>query len=89
MRRQHFSDSRVDSIQVHYANGGFGKFDQEPAPEDEYFLGKIRLEAATGEDFSDVVSIPKQRGHSSLLTGRFGFVPSCRLFKVVCCWRWG
>ena len=52
----------MDSIQVHYANGWFGKFDQEPAPEDEYFLGKIRLEAATGEDFSDVVSIPKPAG---------------------------
>jgi nitroreductase len=26
------------------------------------FLGKIRLEAATGEDFSDVVNIPKSDG---------------------------
>ena len=29
---------------------------------DDKFLGKIRLEAATGQDFSDVVSIPKPDG---------------------------
>ncbi len=52
----------MHAIQVHYANGWFGKFGKEPAPPDEYFLGKIRLEAATGEDFSDVVSIPKADG---------------------------
>ncbi len=52
----------LHAIQVHYANGWFGKFGKEPAPEDEYFLGKIRLEAATGEDFSDIVSIPKPDG---------------------------
>jgi hypothetical protein len=52
----------LHAIQVHYANGWFGKFGKEPAPADEYFLGKIRLEAATGEDFSDVVSIPKPDG---------------------------
>ncbi len=50
------------AIQVHYANGWFGTFGKEPAPADEYFLGKIRLEAATGEDFSDVVEIPKPDG---------------------------
>jgi len=52
----------LHAIQVHYANGWFGKFGKEPAPADEYFLGKIRLEAATGEDFSDVVSIPQPDG---------------------------
>lgn len=52
----------IHAIQVHYANGWFGKFGKEPAPEDDKFLGKIRLEAATGEDFSDVVSIPKPDG---------------------------
>ena len=52
----------LHAIQVHYANGWFGKFGKEPVPADEYFLGKIRLEAATGEDFSDVVAIPKPDG---------------------------
>jgi hypothetical protein len=52
----------LHASQVHYANGWFGKFGKEPAPEDDKFLGKIRLEAATGEDFSDVVSIPKPDG---------------------------
>ncbi len=49
-------------IRVHYANGWFAKFGGEPPPADPYFLGKIRLEAATGEDFSDVVTIPKPDG---------------------------
>lgn len=49
-------------IRPHYANGWFGKFGKEPAPEDDKFLGKIRLEAATGEDFSDQVNIPKPDG---------------------------
>lgn len=31
-------------------------------PGDEHFLGKIRLGAATGEDVSEVVSIPKPDG---------------------------
>lgn len=52
----------LHAIQVHYANGWFGQFGKEPAPADDKFLGKIRLEAATGEDFSDVVSIPKPDG---------------------------
>ena len=49
-------------IRVHYANGWFAKFGKEPPPADPYFLGKIRLEAATGEDFSEEVSIPKPDG---------------------------
>ncbi len=52
----------LHAIQVHYANGWFGQFGKEPAPADDKFLGKIRLEAATGEDFSDVVAIPKPDG---------------------------
>jgi len=52
----------LHAIQVHYANGWFGKFGKEPAPADDKFLGKIRLEAATGEDFSDQVVIPKPDG---------------------------
>jgi hypothetical protein len=49
-------------LRVHYANGWFGKFGNAAPPTDNLFLGKIRLEAATGEDFSDVVSIPKPDG---------------------------
>lgn len=52
----------LHAIQVHYANGWFGKFGNAAPPTDDKFLGKIRLEAATGEDFSDVVSIPKPDG---------------------------
>ncbi len=49
-------------IRVHYANGWFSKFGQEPTPADDKFLGKIRLEAVTGGDFSDVVDIQKPDG---------------------------
>jgi hypothetical protein len=52
----------IHAIRVHYANGWFGKFGNAAPPDDDKFLGKIRLEAATGEDFSPVVSIPKPDG---------------------------
>lgn len=52
----------LHALRPHYANGWFGKFGKEPAPADDKFLGKIRLEAATGEDFSDQVEIPKPDG---------------------------
>ena len=52
----------LHAIRVHYANGWFSQFGKEPPPADDKFLGKIRLEAATGEDFSDVVNIPKPDG---------------------------
>ena len=52
----------LHAIQVHYANGWFSRFGTNPPPADDKFLGKIRLEAATGEDFSDVVNIPKPDG---------------------------
>lgn len=51
----------LHAIQVHYANGWFGKLNKEPPPDDKY-LGRIRLEAATGEDFSDAIDIPKPDG---------------------------
>ena len=53
----------LHAIQVHYANGWFGKLNKEPPPDgDEKYLGRIRLEAATGEDFSDAIDIPKPDG---------------------------
>jgi len=52
----------LHAIRVHYANGWFGKFGNAAPPTDDKFLGKIRLEAATGEDFSEVVNIPKPDG---------------------------
>lgn len=52
----------LHAIRVHYANGWFAQFGQEPPRADELYLGKIRLEAATGEDFSEAVSIPKPDG---------------------------
>jgi hypothetical protein len=51
-------------VRVHYANSWFSKFGKEPAPADGQFLGKSRLEAATGEDFSNVVNIPQPDGMS-------------------------
>jgi hypothetical protein len=52
----------LHAIQVHYANGWFGKLSKVAPAADDKFLGKIRLEAATGEDFSNAVSIPKPDG---------------------------
>jgi hypothetical protein len=52
----------MHAIQVHYANGWFGKLSRVAPPGDDKYLGKIRLEAATGEDFSDAVNIPKPDG---------------------------
>ncbi len=52
----------LHAIQVHYANGWFGKFGNSSPGSDGMLLGKIRLEAATGEDVSDLVSIPKPDG---------------------------
>ncbi len=52
----------LHAIQVHYANGWFGKLSRLAPPGDDKYLGKIRLEAATGEDFSDAVAIPKPDG---------------------------
>ena len=52
----------LHAIRVHYANGWFGKFGNQSPGDDGMLLGKIRLEAATGEDFSPLVSIPKPDG---------------------------
>nr|WP_294220654.1 hypothetical protein [Prosthecobacter sp.] len=51
----------LHAIQVHYANKWFGII--PPARRDDgKTLGDIRLEAATGEDHSDLVSIPQPDG---------------------------
>jgi hypothetical protein len=48
-------------IQPHYANQWFSKVSKEHM-NDGTSLGKIRLEAATGEDYSPLVTIPKPDG---------------------------
>lgn len=52
----------LHSIQVHYANGWFGKLSKLAPPNDEQYLGNIRLEAATGQDFTKAVDIRKPDG---------------------------
>lgn len=51
----------LHAIRIHYANKWFGTCCQEK-PVGPHCRGDIRLEAATGEDFSDEVSIPKPDG---------------------------
>ena len=51
----------IHAIQVHYANKWFSVCCKED-PVGEECRGNIRLEAATGEDFSDDVDIPKADG---------------------------
>ncbi len=50
----------LHAIQVHYANGWFGKLSKNP-PDDQH-LGRIRLEAATGTDVSDAIDVPFHDG---------------------------
>ena len=52
----------LHAIQVHYANGWFGKFSKLAPADDDKYLGKIRLEAATGGDHSPALAIPKPDG---------------------------
>ncbi|MDP1798966.1 MAG: hypothetical protein Q8K78_15845 [Planctomycetaceae bacterium] len=51
----------LHAIQVHYANGWFAKLNKEPPPDDQH-LGRIRLEAATGQDISTAIDIPQPDG---------------------------
>ncbi len=51
----------LHGIQVHYANRWFSGLNKEVL-NDGKSLGNIRLEAATGEDFSPLVDIPKPDG---------------------------
>lgn len=46
----------IHAIGVSYARGWFGKLCR-PAPKDAYARGRIRLEAATGLDFSDELNL--------------------------------
>ena len=51
----------LHAIQVHYANRWFGKICREK-PVGEMCRGDARLEAATGEDHSSQLSLPKPDG---------------------------
>lgn len=51
----------LHAIQVHYANKWFGLVSAKDK-DDGTTLGKIRLEAATGEDYSPFCAIPKPDG---------------------------
>ena len=55
------ADYGLHGIQPHYANRWFGIIDAA-ARDDGTTLGKIRLEAATGEDHSTLVNIPEADG---------------------------
>jgi hypothetical protein len=52
----------MHAIHVHYARGWFGRFGNAAPAGETNFLGKIRLEAATGRDVSPVVDIPQPDG---------------------------
>lgn len=52
----------LHGIQVHYANGWFGKLSRKGPAGDDKYLGRIRLEAATGTDASEAVTIPEADG---------------------------
>lgn len=51
----------LHGIQPHYANGWFSKIDSSKR-DDGTTLGKIRLEAATGQDHSPLIDIPEPDG---------------------------
>ena len=58
---QRINSYGIHAIQPHYANKWFSRCCRE-VPVGEHCRGNIRLEAATGEDFSDDVDIPKPDG---------------------------
>ena len=60
---ERISSYGYNGIQPHYSNGWFaGVTKEQYENSDGTVLGKIRLEAATGEDFSPLVDIPKPDG---------------------------
>lgn len=58
---ERISSYGLHGIQVHYANGWFGVIPSQER-DDGTSLGKVRLEAATGEDHSPLVDIPRPDG---------------------------
>ena len=52
----------LHAVHVHYARGWFGRFGDAAPPGDTNFLGKLRLEAATGRVGSPVVDVPGPDG---------------------------
>ena len=58
---EHLARYGLHAIQPHYANGWFSKIDAEKR-DDGTTLGQVRLEAATGEDYSPLVDIAKPDG---------------------------
>jgi hypothetical protein len=58
---ERLGDYGLHAIQVHYANKWFSIIPAK-ARDDGTSLGKMRLEAATGEDFSPLATIPKPDG---------------------------
>lgn len=67
---ERLGDYGLHAIQVHYANKWFGLI-PPTARDDGTSLGKMRLEAATGEDFSPLAAIPRPDG---LMERAFQFV---------------
>jgi hypothetical protein len=59
---ERLADYGLHAIQVHYANGWFGKLSRQAPAGDDKYLGRIRLEAAMGSDVSEAVSIPQADG---------------------------
>lgn len=58
---ERITDYGLHGIQVHYANQWFSSLTKEQLADGES-IGKVRLEAATGEDHSPIVQIPKPDG---------------------------
>lgn len=54
---QRLADDGFHVIGVHYANGWFGKLAKLNPKGDTEYLGRIRLEAATGKDFSEMIDL--------------------------------
>jgi hypothetical protein len=67
---ERLGDYGLHAIQVHYANKWFDLIPKS-ARDDGTSLGKMRLEAATGEDFSQLCAIPKPDG---MMARAFQFV---------------
>jgi hypothetical protein len=67
----HLDSYGMHSIQVPYAREWFGKLYSGEPPKDDLFLSNIRLEAATGQDVSKAVAIPKP---DSLMERSYQFV---------------